>query len=64
MLCYCHPGYNRHGFCRSLRKQDYLHEHDIWLHVDAAMGGTALILPEYQWMLDGGNTSIRGIQSS
>ena len=28
-------------------------EHDIWLHVDAAMGGTALILPEYQWMLDG-----------
>jgi aromatic-L-amino-acid decarboxylase len=29
------------------------HENDIWLHVDAAMGGTALILPEYQWMLDG-----------
>ena len=26
---------------------------DIWLHVDAAMGGTALILPEFQWMLDG-----------
>ena len=25
----------------------------IWLHVDAAMGGTALILPEFQWMLDG-----------
>jgi len=27
--------------------------YDIWLHVDAAMGGTALILPEFQWMLDG-----------
>lgn len=26
---------------------------DIWLHVDAAMGGTALILPEFQWMIDG-----------
>lgn len=28
-------------------------ENGIWLHVDAAMAGTALILPEYQWMLDG-----------
>jgi len=28
-------------------------ENGIWFHVDAAMGGTALILPEYQWMLDG-----------
>jgi aromatic-L-amino-acid decarboxylase len=28
-------------------------ENGIWLHVDAAMGGTALILPEYQWMLEG-----------
>jgi len=28
-------------------------ENDIWLHVDAAMGGTALILPEFKWMLDG-----------
>lgn len=26
---------------------------DVWLHVDAAMAGTALILPEFQWMLDG-----------
>jgi len=26
---------------------------DIWLHIDAAMGGTALILPEYQWILEG-----------
>ena len=24
-----------------------------WLHVDAAMAGTALILPEFQWMLEG-----------
>jgi aromatic-L-amino-acid decarboxylase len=28
-------------------------EFGVWLHVDAAMAGTALILPEYQWMLDG-----------
>jgi aromatic-L-amino-acid decarboxylase len=25
----------------------------VWLHVDAAMAGTALILPEFRWMLDG-----------
>jgi len=24
-----------------------------WLHVDAALAGTALLLPEFQWMLDG-----------
>lgn len=28
-------------------------ENNIWLHVDAAMGGTALILPEFRWMTDG-----------
>jgi aromatic-L-amino-acid/L-tryptophan decarboxylase len=28
-------------------------ENGIWLHVDAAMAGTALILPEFQWMIDG-----------
>lgn len=28
-------------------------ENDVWLHVDAAMAGTALILPEFQWMADG-----------
>jgi len=27
--------------------------HDIWLHVDAAYFGTALVLPEYRWMADG-----------
>lgn len=25
----------------------------IWLHVDAALAGTALILPEFRWMSDG-----------
>ncbi len=25
----------------------------IWLHVDAAYGGSALLLPEYRWMIDG-----------
>jgi aromatic-L-amino-acid/L-tryptophan decarboxylase len=28
-------------------------ENSVWLHVDAAMAGTALILPEFQWMLEG-----------
>ena len=28
-------------------------ENNVWLHIDAAMAGTALILPEFQWMLDG-----------
>ncbi len=29
------------------------HEKNIWLHVDAAIGGTALLLPEMRWMADG-----------
>jgi len=28
-------------------------KYGIYLHVDAAMAGTALILPEFQWMLEG-----------
>ncbi|MCX7834154.1 MAG: pyridoxal-dependent decarboxylase [Ignavibacteria bacterium] len=28
-------------------------EYNIWLHIDAAFLGSALILPEYKWMLDG-----------
>lgn len=28
-------------------------KHGIWLHVDAALAGTALLLPEFQWMLEG-----------
>ena len=32
------------GICR---------EHDIWLHVDAAYAGSALLLPEYRWMIEG-----------
>lgn len=28
-------------------------EKNIWLHVDAALGGTALLLPEMRWMADG-----------
>ncbi len=27
--------------------------HGIWLHVDAAWAGAALILPEHRWMIDG-----------
>ncbi|WP_279402774.1 pyridoxal-dependent decarboxylase, partial [Arthrobacter sp. JCM 19049] len=26
---------------------------DIWFHVDSAMAGSAMILPEYRWMWDG-----------
>jgi aromatic-L-amino-acid/L-tryptophan decarboxylase len=28
-------------------------EYGVWLHVDAAMGGSAMILPECRWMWDG-----------
>ncbi|MCI0522439.1 MAG: pyridoxal-dependent decarboxylase [Bacteroidales bacterium] len=28
-------------------------EKGVWLHVDAALGGTALLLPEMRWMADG-----------
>ncbi len=28
-------------------------EHGVWLHVDAAFAGTAAILPEMKWMLEG-----------
>ncbi len=28
-------------------------EHHIWLHVDAAYAGSALLLPEYRWMTKG-----------
>ena len=28
-------------------------EHDLWLHVDAAMAGSAMILPECRWMWEG-----------
>lgn len=28
-------------------------KYHLWLHVDAAYAGSALILPEYKWMIDG-----------
>ncbi len=28
-------------------------KYNIWLHVDAAYAGSALILPEFQWMIEG-----------
>lgn len=28
-------------------------KHNIWMHVDAAYAGTALMLEEYRWMIDG-----------
>ncbi len=32
---------------------DICRKYGIWLHVDAAYAGTALLLPEYQWMIEG-----------
>jgi aromatic-L-amino-acid decarboxylase len=32
------------GICR---------KHGVWLHVDAALAGTALVLPEMRWMIEG-----------
>lgn len=29
------------------------HEHNLWLHVDAAMSGTAALCPEFRWIHDG-----------
>ena len=38
-------------------------QHDAWLHVDAAMAGTAMVLPECRWMWDGrGARRQRGLQ--
>ena len=28
-------------------------KHDLWLHVDAAFAGTAMIVPEFRWIADG-----------
>jgi len=30
-------------------------QHNLWLHIDAALAGTALILPEMRWMVNGLN---------
>jgi len=32
---------------------DIARKHGLWLHVDAAMAGSAMILPECRWMWDG-----------
>lgn len=32
---------------------DICKKHNLWLHVDAAYAGSALILPEYRWMIKG-----------
>lgn len=28
-------------------------KYDLWLHIDAAYAGSALLLPEYRWMIEG-----------
>jgi aromatic-L-amino-acid/L-tryptophan decarboxylase len=32
---------------------DVCRRHDVYLHVDAAWAGSALLLPEHRWMIDG-----------
>lgn len=32
---------------------DLAEEHGLWLHVDAALAGTAMVLPECRWMWEG-----------
>ena len=32
---------------------DLAREHDMWLHVDAALAGSAMILPDCRWMWEG-----------
>jgi len=32
---------------------DVAAEHGMWVHVDAAMAGSALLLPEYRWLVEG-----------
>lgn len=32
---------------------DITSRYSLWLHVDAAYAGTALLLPEYRWMIEG-----------
>ncbi len=32
---------------------DICYKHQVWFHVDAAYSGTALILPEFRWMIQG-----------
>ena len=39
---------------RSRRSRERARRHGLWLHVDAAMAGSAMILPECRWMWDGG----------
>jgi aromatic-L-amino-acid decarboxylase len=36
---------------------DICSRYNIWLHVDAAFAGSALILPEYRWMIKGVNNA-------
>ena len=38
---------------RSTRSPASRAQHGLWLHVDAAMAGSAMILPECRWMWDG-----------
>ena len=38
---------------RARNRRNLLREHGLWLHVDAAMSGTAALCPEFRWTHDG-----------
>ncbi|MCK7491986.1 MAG: pyridoxal-dependent decarboxylase [Comamonadaceae bacterium] len=51
-------GHGRHDLLRGRRSAagpigEICRQHGVWLHVDAAWAGTAALLPEKRWMLDG-----------
>lgn len=54
--CYVIANFGSTGIC-SFDRLDELgpvcEQYDVWLHVDAAYAGAALILPEYKYLLDG-----------
>ena len=47
-----HDG-DRRPSTRSARSPSVAQAHGLWLHVDAAMAGSAMILPECRWLWDG-----------
>ena len=55
VFCVCHPG---NDFLHRIRSRGRgrlgsAGKYGLWLHVDAAMSGTAAICPEFRWLNDG-----------
>lgn len=52
-VCTTHGTTSSMAFDPTALIADICAEHDIWLHVDAAMSGIAALAPEYRWVNDG-----------